>query len=293
MRNFKRYDGNEFKFGITFENANYIIKAYGTNEQKVYSEYVAQRFIRGIGIPCQEVWIGTYRGLKVNIIKDFTTEDAFLHQFKDTRQQSEGIDLTSKSYTYNDVLDLIEKHTKMSQNSKQAMLVQFWDMFICDAILGNRDRHHGNWGYIAHGNSYYPAPIFDNGGSLFPDISARIHEYTKENEKKFLFDRSEQFPAQLFRLERADGSVKRTNYYEMLGNLKFDDTFKREVESIRKNIGYLGVRQVTVKILKESGSMIPDKYKRFYLRIILMRYLHIIERRTLEDCYKIINNNKR
>lgn len=293
MRNFKQYDGNTLKFGITYENENYIVKFQDTGlEQKVYSEYVAQRFIQGLGINCQYVWIGFYNGAKVNIIKDFTDNLCILHSFKDTRQSSEGTDLQNKTYTYKDVIDLIDKHTKMQEVNKNKMITQFWDMFICDAILGNRDRHHGNWGYLksrGRQTDYIPAPIFDNGGSLFPDLSRKINEYSiKGNELKFLLERAEKFPASLFRMERLDGSVKRTNYYEMLGNLDFNDTLKNEVHRIRKNIGYNGIRKIAIEVLNRAGDLIPDIYKSFYLRIIGLRYLHIIERIDLKKAVKYI-----
>lgn len=296
MRNFKKYDGNTLKFGITYDNENYIVKFQDTGlEQKTYSEYVAQRFIQGLGINCQSVWIGFYKGVKVNVIKDFTDRQSVLHSFKDTRQSSEGTDLQNKTYTYKDVIDLIEKHTKMQEVNKNKTITQFWDMFICDAILGNRDRHHGNWGYLKlFDNSgkcidYIPSPIFDNGGSLFTDLSRKIGEYSvKGNELKFLLDRAEKFPASLFRMERSDGSVKRTNYYEMLGNLKFNDILKNEVYQIRKNIGYSGIRKVAIEVLSNAGDLIPNNYKSFYLRIIELRYLHIIERIDLKKAVKYL-----
>lgn len=130
MRNNKKYDGNTVKFGITIHGENYIVKLHEGNISKIYSEYVAQRFINALGVPCQVVYIGTYRNELVNIIKDFTTDECKLRTFKDTRQTSEGTDLSNKTYSYRDVIQLIEKHTKMSEQDKQKMIVQFWDMFI-------------------------------------------------------------------------------------------------------------------------------------------------------------------
>ena len=288
MRNNKKYDGKTVKFGITIHGENYIVKLHEGNISKIYSEYVAQRFINALGVPCQVVYIGTYRNELVNIIKDFTTDECKLRTFKDTRQTSEGTDLSNKTYSYRDVIHLIEKHTKMSEQDKQKMIVQFWDMFICDAILGNRDRHHGNWGYITSPKGYKPSPIFDNGGSLFPDIQTKIDRYTENNEFEFLSERQEKFPAQLFTMRRLNGELKRTNYYELLGNNRFNKILNQEVAKIKKVYGYDGIRRIAYQILKESGSQIPNNYKTFYLRIIEMRYLHMIERLSLEDSYRII-----
>lgn len=147
---------------------------------------------------CQETWLGYYNNDLVVILKDFTTSKVKLRSYKDTRQSSEGTDLSSKEYTHKYILYLIEKHTKMSENMKQKMKEHFWRMFVCDAILGNRDRHHENRGYLYKGNEFRPAPIYDNGGCLFPGVSRVIYKFL-ENEFLFLSERTERFPASLLR----------------------------------------------------------------------------------------------
>lgn len=286
LKNCRQYDGNSFKFGITVGEDRYLVKV--RNESLDYlTEYIASRFIQEIGISSQEAWLGSYNGKQVVILKDFTVDGTKLRTFKDTRQSSEGTDLSNKTYTYADVLHLIAEHTKMSDARKQQAITQFWQMYICDAILGNRDRHHGNWGYITNGSVTICAPIYDNGACLFPDVNKKIHEFP-ENEAKFLFERSEKFPASLFMMERPDNSVKRTNYYEMFGDLRINRVLAREVRSLKQNIGYAGIRTAITKVVNELGDYLPDIYKKFYIEIVCMRYLHIIERKSLEASYKII-----
>lgn len=74
----------------------------------------------------------------------------------------------------------------------------------------------------------------------------------------------------------------------MLGNLKFNDILKNEVYQIRKNIGYNGIRKVAIEVLSNAGDLIPNNYKSFYLRIIELRYLHIIERIDLKKAVKYL-----
>lgn len=57
MINNKKYDGNTFKFGITVNNEDYIVKMRNNTISSIYSEYVASRFIKSIGINCHEVFI--------------------------------------------------------------------------------------------------------------------------------------------------------------------------------------------------------------------------------------------
>ena len=290
MKNNHIYDGNTIKFGITIDSADYIVKLPKDTISSIYSEYIASRFIRNIGIKAHEVWIGVYKNQLVNIIKDFTSPGIELRAYKGTRQSSEGTDIENKKYTYSDVVYLINKHTKMNNAAKQLAVKQFWRMFICDAILGNRDRHHGNWGYLYNKNDkkMSPAPIYDNGGSLFPDVERVIREFNQKSEKDFLFKRSDFFPASLFKVVKADGKVARSNYYDILGDLRISRVLAGEVRAIIHNVGYYGIREAITEAVNSLGNMLTQEYKVFYIEVTCMRYLHIIERKGLEAAYKIV-----
>ena len=47
---------------------------------------------------------------------------------------------------------------------------KFWDMFVIDALIGNTDRHNGNWGFLLNKqtNSIKFSPIYDCGSCLNP-----------------------------------------------------------------------------------------------------------------------------
>ena len=49
----------------------------------------------------------------------------------------------------------------------------FWDMFIADALLGNFDRHNGNWGILVDEakRTAEIAPIYDCGSCLYPQLA--------------------------------------------------------------------------------------------------------------------------
>ena len=163
-------------------------------------------------------------------------------------------------------------------------------MFICDAILGNRDRHHGNWGYLYNEelNKMNMAPIYDNGGSLFPDVDKVINTFNNQSMKKLLFDRSEFFPASLFMVVRKDGKVARSNYYTILGDLRINRVLSNEVRSIINKVGYYGVLSSIRKSVNSIGNILTPEYKLFYMGVTCLRYLHIIERKDLEQAYRII-----
>jgi hypothetical protein len=274
MRNEQHYTGVTQKFGITIEGENYIVKISNSGLiSQVYSEYVSSRFIRNLGVQCQEVWLGSYQKRPVAIIKDFKKPGEALHTFKDTRQSSEDTDLSGKEYTYTDVLRLIESHTKMRPEMRTAMVEQFWKQFICDAILGNRDRHHGNWGYLVTPHGYAPAPLYDNGGSLFPEIEINIRDY-EADKFQFLSNRAEKFPASLFKTHRPDGSIRRTNYYEVCGQIMLP-VFAKEL-TLPKIMG----------AIEGATDYVFEPYKGFYKSIVCVRFLHIIKRLSVEEAYE-------
>lgn len=292
MRNNKFYDGRTLKFGITIDGINYIIKLKETSPlSATFSEYIASRFIQSLGINCHDTWFGYYNGRVVVIMRDFTQNTAPLASYQDTEQSSEDTSINTKEYTYEDVLYMIKKHTKMSNQAKNMALRQFWQMFICDAILGNRDRHAGNWGYLKFNSGYLPAPIYDNGGSLFPNFDSKINEYVGSirNGKEFEFikDRAEKFPASLFCIKK-DGVIKRTNFYEMFGYTYKNKILKEEVLNIINNYGFSKIFYNIYSVVQEVADIIPAPYRRFYIAITCVRYLHIIERKSIEDAYSIV-----
>lgn len=59
------------------------------------------------------------------------------------------------------VLEFMDKHAKVDLREYLA------DTFALDALILNEDRHFNNLGLIYDGERFRPAPIFDNGKSLF------------------------------------------------------------------------------------------------------------------------------
>lgn len=285
-RNNKIYDGNNDKFGITVKGKDYIVKLAKYNgDMSVVTEHVASRFIKQLGIECHVTKLCRYKNEVCVVIEDFTSRNSKLISYKDTRQSSEGTDISSKGYTYNDVIDMINKHTKLTRKNKENEIKHFWTMFLLDAILANRDRHPGNWGYLVDKDIYKPAPIYDNGWSLFPDVKAVIHKY-KNDRIKFIKERSEYFPASLLKTESKDGA-KRTNYFDIIPYLaKTYNEFSVEYNkllNVKDEIIYSAIVNAVCE------EVIPKEIRSFYIDVVMVRFLHIIKRLTLDDAIKRVN----
>lgn len=283
-KNKKTYDGNTVKFGITYKGIDYIVKPPKNKDYSMYSEDVASRFMRGLGYNAHETLLvkDTKRG-DVVLLKDFVRRGESLRSYKSTGQSSEDTNVSDKSYTYDDIVYMINKHTKISDEHKKQALEQFWDMYMLDAILGNRDRHHGNWGYICKGNEYRITKIYDNGASLFPNVNNKMNEYRKDR-KNFLFERCEKFPASLLMIyDEKEKRNKRTNYYEYIGNYKK----YKEMEIAYNKIKNIGLKKIYDTIKAASNNeLIPELLRKFYIDIVCIRYMHIIERLNFDECYR-------
>lgn len=279
------YNGTTKKYGVTIDNVDYIVKFPKGNDMSVYCEYIASNIIRLLGIECHEVFLVKCNNVIVDLIKDFTSGSQYsLHSYKDTKQSSEDTDIDTKEYTYNDILYLMDKHLKMDDTSRIDAKRKFWTMFICDAIMGNRDRHWGNWGYITNGNGNYRfAPLYDNGAGLFPGVMQVINEYTNTKiRKSFLYDRIFVFPASLFKIKRPDRSY-RSNYAEMFKDLRVNKIFGEEVLKFKNNISYTRLFEIAHSVCNKL--MIPPQFKRFYIEIVTLRYMCIVLRMNFDKAY--------
>ncbi len=269
MRNNKMYDGSFPKFGITVDGQDYIVKLSKDKESDypVYCEYAASKFMRLFGIEAHEVWVGTYNGHLCDIIKDFVPKGWVLHTYADTKSSSEDTSVSGKHYTYSDVWHMVNKHTKLTREQRISALQRFWYMLCFDAVLGNRDRHPGNWGYLVplDGGTYMPAPVYDNGSSLFPGLWKVIGDYKGFD---FVWERSEYFPASVFQTEEG----KKSNYYEIFETAHVPyDLRDKSPEYVRC-------------LAMESLDIVSEPYKHVLCDIIVCRYFHILCRWPKERC---------
>ena len=55
-----------------------------------------------------------------------------------------------------------------------------------DALIGNWDRHNGNWGFLynAHTDEMELAPVYDCGSSLYPQADEKIMEMVLSDENE-------------------------------------------------------------------------------------------------------------
>lgn len=127
-------------------------------------------------------------------------------------------------------MEIIEEITKITQirimdNIKE----KFWDMFIIDGLIGNTDRHNGNWGFLVNtkSNEALFSPIYDCGSSLNPMLEDEEIKELNEVEMKNL-------AINCYSCIKQNG--KKINYISYMKSQEIKNAIKQLKEYLKKSI---------------------------------------------------------
>lgn len=239
MRDYSKYEktpvlfsGAERKFEILINGYRYIVKFQKNSEVgRTYnhvSEYLGSHIFQSVGIPVQETSLGTYDGENVVVVKNFLCDGAVFVPFNGVGESSLERDKELYQYIYEDITAMLEENMKSTNVAET--VERFWDMFIVDALIGNFDRHGGNWGFIKNNNQYRIAPVYDNGSSLYPKLNTdeKIAEVLSSEEE--INRRIYQFPTSHIKIKN-----RKSSYFEVISSMQFEacnDALKRIVPRV-------------------------------------------------------------
>ena len=268
---FNNYKGSEKKKTLIYDNKKYLVKFPDPVREKnknisyinnAFSEYVGSNIFKICGFKTQNTILGKYiyngKEKIVCACEDFTNEDNVLYEFENLALSTNP---DKKIETeLNDIMDVIEENKMINANKTKEI---FWNMFIIDSLIGNTDRHNGNWGFILNKKNGQVefAPIDDCGSCLNPMIEDQEIENINETELKNL-------AINCYSCIKEDG--KKINYMtfiKQMKNIDCNDAIKR----IFKNID---INQIN-KFIDEIEN-ISQVRKEFYKSILKYRY-EIIE----------------
>lgn len=225
----KSYAGaNGSKIAVVYNDALYMLKFPGAarlNQDLSYangciSEYLGSHIFALAGIPVQDTLLGTYRvkGKEKIVVacKDFTGNGLTLQDFTSMKNTVLDSDSNGTGTELQDILEAIEQQHMIDP---AALTQHFWDMFIVDALIGNWDRHNGNWGFLYNPvtDEVQIAPVFDCGSCLYPQadeaIMRAVLEDPAERELR-IFERP---------LSAIRQNGQKINYFEFISSLKQPD----------------------------------------------------------------------
>ena len=267
----KGYGGaNGSKLSIVYNNNVYMLKLPMhalKNPNLSYtnsclSEYLGCHIFNMLGINAQETLLGIYKyhGKVRNVVacKDFTSSNTSFIDFASVKNQI--IDSASNGYgtEIKDILDTIEEQNAVDPNKLRD---HFWNMFVVDAFIGNRDRHNGNWGFLYNQekDEMKIAPIFDCGSALFPQID---DDFIKKiiSSKVEMNARVYDVPTSAILF-----NGKRGNYFKIITSLEYEDCNK----AIKRIVPKINLDQINMMI--DEVELVSDLQKVFLKKILKMR----------------------
>ena len=265
------YRGSEKKKTLVYNGKKYLVKFPDPIREKnknisyinnAFSEYVGSNIFKIVGFETQNTILGTYTyNEKEKIVcacEDFTDENHVLYEFENLALSTNPDKKIETELA--DILEVIEE-TKMMipEDTKD----KFWDMFIIDSLIGNTDRHNGNWGFLVNSksNKIEFAPIYDCGSCLNPMLEDTEIEKFNEVELKNL-------AINCYSCIKENG--KKINYTTYIKSRKNEECNK----AICRMFGKINIQDID-GFIDEIPHM-SESRKNFYKAIIKLRY-EIIE----------------
>jgi hypothetical protein len=151
----RAYNGaNGSKIAVEYNGEIYMLKFPPSGQNKptgffytnsCISEHIANSIFNMLGIQAQKTMLGTYlvkgKGKIVCACKDFTIDGKRLFDFCSIKNTILDSDSNGSGTEFSEILETIEKQQFVSP-----VLLLELNMIVVDALLGNFDRHNGNWG---------------------------------------------------------------------------------------------------------------------------------------------------
>ena len=273
----KTYAGaNGGKISVLYNGEQYMLKfqPFPTiNKEMSYtnsciSEYIGCKVFESVGIPVQETVIGTYtsKGKEKVVVacKDFTSQGITLQDFASLKNRIIDSERNGYGTELADILSTIDEQTAMDS---ETLKTRFWDMFIVDALIGNWDRHNGNWGFLYNNatDEVTLAPVFDCGSSLYPQADEDLM-------KKILSDKNE-LNHRIFDipLSAVTYNGKKINYFKFLSEGKFPDCNK----ALKRIASRIDIKKIYEII--DNTPTITELQKEFYKTMLTARKERIID----------------
>lgn len=273
----KAYAGaNGGKLSVIYNGEQYMLKfppVPSRNKEMSYSngcvsEYIGSHIFESVGIPTQETLLGLYTNKgKTKIVvacKDFTSPGIVIQDFASLKNQMVDSERSGYGTELNDIVDTI--YTQTAIDSKQ-LSERFWDMFIVDALIGNWDRHNGNWGFLynTQDDTLSLAPVFDCGSCLYPQADEELMENILLNKDELDF-RIFEIPTSAIKIDN-----KKIKYFDFISSLENDECNKALSRIVPK------IDMNKIKQIIDDTPFISEVQRTFYYTMIAERKERILD----------------
>ena len=267
IEEFNNYKGSEKKKTLIYKGKRYLVKFPDPIIEKnknisyinnAFSEYIGSHVFEFSGFSVQKTALGIYnyngKEKVVCACEDFTDENHILYEFENLALSANPDKKIETELS--DIMDVINENPMLDSNEIKK---KFWDMFVIDSIIGNTDRHNGNWGFLLNKTtkSVSFSPIYDCGSCLNPMIEDEEIEKITKTELKNLTINS-------YSCIKVKGKkINYMSYIKSMENSEVNSAIERVFEKIDIN---------EINSFIDNINVISDKRKNFYKYIINERY---------------------
>lgn len=261
------YKGSEKKKTLMYKEKKYLVKFPDPIREKnknisyinnAFSEYVGSNIFRLVGFNTQNTILGTYNYKEKEKIvcgcEDFTDEENVLYEF-----ESLALSTNPDKKIETELKDIIEVIEESKMLDTKEIKAKFWDMFVIDSLIGNTDRHNGNWGILLNKktNQIGFAPIYDCGSCLNPMLEDnQIKELSKTELKNLAIN--------CYSCIKENG--KKINYITYIKSMENNECNN----AIYRVFDKININEINKFIDKTEGM--SNCRKDFYKKIINFRY---------------------
>lgn len=245
-------------------------KLHSNNETTTehLSEKLAYDIGKLVGIECAKVDIGYFNnriGSMSYLISDPTKEILI-----------EGIHYISSLYPYYEESKLYDHENKEYYSLEMILKSinniylknKFLEICIFDCLIGNSDRHHGNWATIRNErNEIRMSPLYDNGSSLCCYVEEKnINNYLRDKMRfKSLYDTKSK---SIIRLDKT--RKKLPTHFEFLKMLR-KEYFHQTISLIERVVSNLNENNILSILNEYDENIISSERKELVKRYLISK----------------------
>lgn len=271
------YSGSDRKDGVVSpDGKRYLIK-YAERHQSindldtsyvnnVVCEDLSSHILHICGYDTHFTFLATRQGELVVACENFLKPGEHLIEFgRYMRKHYDSKDI-DRTPSLNQIDYIFSNDIDLKEHAKEFKRV-YAERLIGDALVGNFDRHMGNFGYIVSENgTIKPSPIYDNASTLFPNLSEHGMKDVMSSEKE-IFKRTLLFPKAALSI-----NGNKVGYLDIMDS-NYDPVFSTAVEN---KVPEIIDKLPAVYEYIESQKYLSDVRKKFYKTIIEFRANYIL-----------------
>lgn len=267
-------DGSRYMVKYSEKQAprNDLATSYVNN---VVSEYVTSHILGILGYSVHDTELGTLGGEVVVVCRNFVPPGSTLLEFGTVLRKHYDSGAIGRIPDIEQIYEAFEKDPDLSPQ-KDAFKCSYWERFVGDALVGNFDRHKGNFGYLVGADgSVAASPIYDNGSTLFPNLSESGMQEVLADPKEIM-QRIKLYPKAALEMHK-----KKVSYYDMMASgiySELTDAVVRTVPRIRDSMP-------AVRSFIDGCDFFSDTRKNFY-NVMLAERMHFVLEPVYDKCLK-------